>query len=240
MTYNFSELYFYSDSTTALHWIHQQSSRWKVFVANRVSEIQQLTIKGNCYHVASHDNPADILSRGCLPRLLHGHQQWWHGPYWLLKKPSDWPIRPFDSNSSYAHPDLDKEERKQALLALATTSFSSNYVEDYSSLSRLLRVFAYCLRFIRNAKSPVSNRNTSFLTAQELHSALLVFIRQAQFSHFNIEIKELQAHRPVPTNSKTFSLNPFIDNAGILRVGGRLQQSQLNYINKHQIILHPS
>ena len=118
-------------------------------------------------------------------------------------------------DSSYAHPDLDKEERKQALLALATTSCSSNYVEDYSSLSRLLRLFAYCLRFIRNAKSPVSNRNTSFLTAHELHSALLVFIRQAQFSHFNIEIKELQAHRRVPTNSKTFSLNPFIDNAGI-------------------------
>ena len=105
--------------------------------------------------------------------------------------------------------------------------------------SRLVRVFAYCLRLIRNTKSPAANRNTSFLTSQELHSALLVFIRQSQLSHFNIEIKELQAHRPVPNTSKTFSLNPFIDNAGILRVGGRLQQSQLNYNSKHQIILHP-
>ena len=99
VTYNFSELYFYSDSTIALHWIHQQSSRWKVFVANRVAEIQQLTAKGTWYHVASHDNPADILSRGCLPRSLHHHPQWWHGPYWLSKEPSSWPTSPFESNS---------------------------------------------------------------------------------------------------------------------------------------------
>ena len=60
VTYKFSELYFYSDSTIALHWIHQQPSRWKVFVANRVSEIQQLSSQGNWYHVSSHDNPAAV------------------------------------------------------------------------------------------------------------------------------------------------------------------------------------
>ena len=138
----------------------------------------------------------------CIRDRLHRHPQWWHGPYWLLKESSAWPTSPFDSNSSCTHPDLDmdREKRKQVLLALVTASSSSNYVEDYSSLSRLVRVFAYCLRFIRNAKSPASNRNTSFLTSQELHNALLVFIHQAQFSHFNIEIKELQAQRPVPNN----------------------------------------
>ena len=34
-------------------------------------------------------------------------------------------------------------------------------------------------------------------------------------------------------------LNPFLDKTGILRVGGRLQHSQLSYASKHQIILHP-
>ena len=119
------------------------------------------------------------------------------GPYWLSKEPSSWPTSPFESNSSCTHPDLDKEKRKQGQLALVTTSSTPNYIENYSSLSRLIRVFAYCLRFIRNAKSPVANRNTSFLTSQELRSTLLIFIRQSQLSHFNIEIKELQAQRPL-------------------------------------------
>ena len=74
---------------------------------------------------------------------------------------------------------------------------------------------------------------------QELHGTLLVFIRQSQKSHFSIEIKELEAQRCIPNNSKILSLNPFLDIAGILRVGGRLQHSQLTYESKHQIILHP-
>ena len=36
------------------------------------------------------------------------------------------------------------------------------------------------------------------------------------------------------------SLDPFLDESGVIRVGGRLQQSQLPYDNKHPIVLHPS
>ena len=74
INYNFDGLYLYSDSMIALYWIHQQSSRWKVFVANCVAEIQRLvSSRGTWRHVVSNDNPADILSRGCLPRSLHCH-----------------------------------------------------------------------------------------------------------------------------------------------------------------------
>ena len=108
----------------------------------------------------------------------------------------------------------------------------------YSSLSKLIRVFSYCRRFIRNSRLPVADRDSSFLSAQELHDTLLVFIRQSQQSHFSIEVKELEAHRCIPNSSKILSLNPFLDKTGILRVGGRLQHSQLNYASKNQIILH--
>ena len=50
---------------------------------------------------------------------------------------------------------------------------------------------------------------------------------------------ELKAHRCLPRSSKILALNPFLDESGILRVGGRLQFSPLNYASKHQIILHP-
>ena len=114
-----------------------------------------------------------------------------------------------------------------------------SYTHLYSSLSKLIRVFSYCCRFIRNSRLPIADRDTSFLTAEELDDTLLFFIRQSQQSHFSIEVKELEANRCIPNNSKIVSLNPFLDKTGILRVGGRLQHSQLTYGSKHQIILHP-
>ena len=103
-----------------------------------------------------------------------------------------------------------------------STLSTPSYFENYSSLSKLLRVFSYCLRFIRNSRLPIADRNTSFLASHELQGTLLIFIRQSQRSHFNIEIKELEAQRSIPNNNNILSLNPFLDNTGILHVGERL------------------
>jgi len=55
--------YLWSDSTIALAWIKGEPSRWVQFVANRVTEIQQLTVQVRWNHVNSKENPADIISR---------------------------------------------------------------------------------------------------------------------------------------------------------------------------------
>lgn len=58
---------------------------------------------------------------------------------------------------------------------------------------------------------------------------------------FEIEIKRLsdinknQGH--VKSDCKILNLNPFLDNDGVLRVGGRLAKSELPYDTKHPIIL---
>ncbi|GFT55935.1 integrase catalytic domain-containing protein [Trichonephila clavipes] len=51
------------------------------------------------------------------------------------------------------------------------------------------------------------------------------------------EIKSLQSKGVVSPNSKLRNLNPFIDSDGLLRVGGRLSNSDLPYVNKHPAIL---
>ena len=63
-------VHLYSDSMVALYWIHTQSTRWKTYVANRVAEIQRLTQTYTWHHINSRHNPADIISRGCLPDVL--------------------------------------------------------------------------------------------------------------------------------------------------------------------------
>ena len=54
--------HYWSDSMIVLAWIQNQPTKWKTFVANRVSEIQRVTPVENWNHVISEENPADIIS----------------------------------------------------------------------------------------------------------------------------------------------------------------------------------
>ncbi|KAJ8977804.1 hypothetical protein NQ317_000061 [Molorchus minor] len=53
----------WTDSQIVLNWLNSSPSRWTTFVANRVSEIQELTINAIWTHIKSAENPSDFLSR---------------------------------------------------------------------------------------------------------------------------------------------------------------------------------
>lgn len=61
-----TERYCWMDSLIALCWIKKQPANLKEFIANRIKEIQVTTANTNCIwrHVNTHQNPADIISRG--------------------------------------------------------------------------------------------------------------------------------------------------------------------------------
>lgn len=59
---------------------------------------------------------------------------------------------------------------------------------------------------------------------------------------FNSDLTQLLKHNKVETNSKILSLNPFVDEFSLIRVGGRLSRSEFDFDKKHQILLprhHP-
>lgn len=71
---NIDRKYFWSDSSIVLAWIRSSSNKWKIFVANRVGEIQELTTVAEWFHVPTECNPADIISRGCNSAQLAENQ----------------------------------------------------------------------------------------------------------------------------------------------------------------------
>ncbi|GFU95152.1 integrase catalytic domain-containing protein [Trichonephila clavipes] len=73
-------VHFWSDSTIVISWIHRESRELKTFVANRVSKIHQLSSRDPWHHIASEQNPADVLSRELLSEELRDDSLWWHGP----------------------------------------------------------------------------------------------------------------------------------------------------------------
>ncbi|XP_025191576.1 uncharacterized protein LOC112591858 [Melanaphis sacchari] len=77
---NINQQYFWTDSKIVLAWIASSSTKWRTFVAHRVSEIQNKTTMSEWRHVSTYDNPADVISRGCCPSKLINLDLWWSGP----------------------------------------------------------------------------------------------------------------------------------------------------------------
>ena len=110
---------FWTDSLTVLRYIENDASRFKTFVANRVSYIREATLPFQWKYVNSQLNPADIASRGVKLTSLIKNENWIHGPHFLCKDISEWPVRP-DIPSTMD--DDDGEVRRTALVSLISTA----------------------------------------------------------------------------------------------------------------------
>ncbi|XP_011859360.1 PREDICTED: uncharacterized protein LOC105556857 [Vollenhovia emeryi] len=78
------------------------------------------------------------------------------------------------------------------------------------------------------------------LQPQHLDMALQRWLRIVQGIHYPDEVKAVTAGRAVSLRSRLVKLSPFLDNNGILRVGGRLKNAQLSHDERHPLIAPPS
>lgn len=101
-----SNVYLWTDSSVVLCWLKKNPTTLKPFVGHRVKEIQNLYDESHWSHVRTHENPADIASRGIFPSQLIDNTLWFFGPDWLTQSSKDWPkLIPMVS------PDTNLEEK---------------------------------------------------------------------------------------------------------------------------------
>ncbi|XP_044573589.1 uncharacterized protein LOC123257728 [Drosophila ananassae] len=100
----------------------------------------------------------------------------------------------------------------------------------------LLRILAYVLKFIRRNRR-ISNIAT--LTFEEIHDAPILYLCLAQ-DEFQADYKRLLNQQDLGHKSKLGTLSPQIDKHGLLRVGGRLGNSELPADVQRPIILPKS
>lgn len=234
-----TDIALWSDSTIVLSWIQTPPHRLKTYVANRVTEIQELTQPLLWRHIRSHENPADCASRGILPHSLKNHSLWWNGPQWLKKPADQWPASNFNVTTEEKLPDMKTNSTSTNLIASAEPEW--NLLSKFSKWTQLQSTFAYILRFINNSKDKsireANGRNMN-LTASDLSAATTKICKLVQKQYFADEIINLQKGKPC--GKRLASLSPFIDNDGIIRVGGRICHSDLSLNEKHPIILPKS
>ncbi|GFV99780.1 integrase catalytic domain-containing protein [Trichonephila clavipes] len=240
---NISDIVLHTDSTIALAWLNTPANRLKTFVANRVAKVQELTEGFQWNHVPSVLNPADLVSRGLRPCDLPNLRLWWHGPQFLEKgklsseETSLSPVKECEySKELKTGSSSDIITSSVCVSTNCVYSFLSTLLRKSNSYMKIVRIFSYVIRFSNN----VNKRKLTFsgpLSATDIDQAETKLIRMIQEQVFLAEIKSLQSKGVISPNSKLRNLNPFIDSDGLLRVGGRLSNSDLPYVNKHPAIL---
>lgn len=227
----------WSDSTVVLAWIKSHPSRWKTFVANRVTTIQELIPSSCWYHVPGTENPADICSCGLFARDLVSSSLWWDGPSWLLSS-SRGPSSPIEVGDENLQQIKDAERNVVVVTAALTAQHDLSLLYRYSDLTHLTRITAWILRFTKNCK-PQSARTSGPLTPAELRQALHTWIKITQSLSFHQEIYAIKYNKPLSKSSQILSLNPFLDSDSILRVGGRLRNATKISSDQRNPILLP-
>ncbi|XP_055909030.1 uncharacterized protein LOC129943530 [Eupeodes corollae] len=223
-------IFYWTDATIVLSWIRGDANRWPVFVANRVGIIHAASNVNQWHHVATHDNPADLSSRGTTSTQLINSDLYWHGPKWLSAAQEFWPT----SNWTF----LETKQIINALLELPSESF----LKRYSNFSHLRRIVAWILRFVNNCRckkklDETHKRKKGTLKVEELDLSLIRLVRLVQTECFPSDLQALLKKGAVSNKSQLVGLAPFLDNDKVLRVGGRLQRSALSFNEKHPMIL---
>ena len=229
------DIFAWTDSTIVLNWLVGSPRRFKTFVGNRTSQIAELIAPKHWGHVEGSQNPADCPSHGLLPSELLHHHLWWSGPDWLRLKPEEWP------EQSPLPPNVASEEEGELCLHSVVSQLNPLVpMARYSTFSRLKRVTVWIIRFVDNCRARKKDTAliTSPLTVGELDKAESYWVKLSQRAHFSREIGALKAERGISRASPLLSLNPFLDTVGLLRVGGREQNSKRLYGSQHPLIMH--
>ena len=223
-------VYGWTDSTVVLAWMSKHPSHWKTFATNRVTKVLSQLPQASWRHVPTSSNPADCASRGLPVADLLSHDLWWKGPEWLTQHSASWLTSTIAS-------EIDLEQRSQATAHVANREEPGWDLHlAISSWPRLLRVTAYCQRFVDAIKTRTVRYTSIALIATEISHARLFWIRFAQTAAFSKEMDAIRRHRRLPGNALA-KLNPFFDKDGVMRVAGRLKNSSLPFDKKHPVIL---
>ena len=232
-----SQTVYWSDSTSVIGWVRNDSLVLSPFVANRVSRIVARIEGSDMRYVPSGMNPSDHLSRGLDANEDANWAKYLDGPTWLKLPESEWPQMP-------SKIDVDQSETRNSVVGLSVgcslTSPSNRNNDVMEHLIGRNYSFDMLVRRVRILLSMVDiwrKRRMDKLIDSELKQAKSSESRQAAVSyiykwtqekHFQDEVSWLKRgtlngpYWRLMKRSRLRALSPFLDANGIIRVGGRI------------------
>ena len=241
---------YWSDSKVALGWIKGNSSRWQLFVKNRVDKIQRDSDPSWWRHCPGIDNPADLASRGATAEALINSKLWWEGPPWLVKEKANWPTDKDYTISEDEEFEIASERKRTVTITLAGVNTVDERrkgvdweLDRISHWNQLIRRAAWMQRFGRygrldrpedevNGKTRVrTNFNGQLkehwlncLRAEEIREAELFILRGLQQECYPESYAALENKETLHQKNKILKLRPVWDGRDrLIRVTGRME-----------------
>ncbi|XP_055907255.1 uncharacterized protein LOC129942380 [Eupeodes corollae] len=218
-----------------------EAKRLKQFVANRLSEISDLTNITDWNWLPTNFNVTDDATR-MTPKEFEADSRWYTGPSFLYEDVSIWPKMKTNKMTRSNEEDETNE-------FVGTISVPARFVLPdvmrFSNWSRLIRATAWIMRYKENLK--IKGRITrgdedavyyqGELTTTEIEWANKLWIRQSQQNSFHKEIVELRKNKVVSRSSKLYNIIPQLDDEGIIRLRGRMSNIEGDQWLKTPVVL---
>ena len=230
MTTTISLKHFWTDSTATLGWIRSKQ-RQKMYIANRLTKIHGNSNQDNWRHIPGKMNPADHGTRGLNPSDIP--QLWFQPPEFLSTPQDSWTFA---------------EDSDPHICATQATQLQTPVVEfeKFSTWSRLLNSTRMVFQAIRRFKAKVRTRrqneppetSNNDIFASDKKRARNYLIKMSQNELFSGTISALLKGDNLEKGDNLMPFTPFLDDDGLLRVGGRLNKAPLTYSAKHPLVLH--
>ena len=234
LRYELVSEHFWTDSMIVLGYIFNDAKRFHTYVANRIQSIHTYTKPSQWHHVPTADNPADVASRGATPSQLMDCG-WIQGPQFLHEA---W------SAETTEAPLLDEDPEVRSVGIFASGSAATSIMDNlkrFSKWTSLIKGVCFIKRYIRRWKSNrtiVTRSSIQPKTVQDIVETERTLIAISQAEAYEDEIMKLRRGDRLHHAHHLYKLQPFLDQDGIMRVGGRLTRStSLSKDMIHPIIL---
>ncbi|XP_060757456.1 uncharacterized protein LOC132868527 [Neoarius graeffei] len=238
---SFDAVTFYTDSRIVLGYISNEKRRFYVYISNRIQRIRRSTLPQQWRYVHTEHNPADIATRS-IPAGRLKDTMWFTGPAFLCQ-PDDTPA---EQTFELLDPEHDPEIRPQ-VTTLSTTvlpHLGSQRFSRFSRWSSLTRAIGALIHIIQCFKRDRNEGQCqkwhlcgSPVAVNVLNQSAAVIIRAVQQEAFEKELQCVTSGANIPKSSPLWSLDPFLDQEGLLRVGGRIAAADLGSDEKRPLIL---
>jgi Pao retrotransposon peptidase/Family of unknown function (DUF5641) len=232
--------FYWTDSNAVLGYINNDARRFHTFVANRVQLIRETSQVESWRYVNTLDNPADDASRGIEMVNISSEHRWFKGPEFIWMNECHWPPAYQPNSDAETDPEIKKIVRAvQVDDRIDLIQQLEARVSNWYRLRKYIAIWIRFTEFIQN-KSAV-RRGT--ITVQELNQAEVTILQSTQRRFFPVEVQVLSMQSENPNarilkrSSHLIKLDPFMDESGLIRVGGRLSRSLLDEGQQHPIIV---
>lgn len=227
----------WSDSKVVLAWLQGNTSKWERYVANRVEKIISVIPSQQWSYVNTETNPADCATRGMLPSKMMNFSLWWNGPSFLENFNEEQTLT--THGCFFTTKEGCKENHEEEKRSNKTENFIEKLLREKCSITQIHRIVAWVIRCVNRLRK-LTQRSNSHLTTDELKTSADCVLKYVQQQQFAQDYKQLVQNKLVASKSNIYKLTPYIDNQGIIRVGGRLQHSILPETMKNPAIVPSS